>query len=168
MDDGNDGKQATPSFGVDSLSYTYMSSDQGRSRRATNGSSKHSLSSIIDRFSTAELPDLTLGRGGSGGRHRSISKEGTGTTGNQTPTRGGIHRGTKDYPHLKNGEKQERAERKGLVRTDSRSDSDDDGGGRFLGGKELDGGEGDGDLSIQDLESTPKLGMTRTFGNTPR
>jgi hypothetical protein len=94
----------------------------------TSASSKHGLSGLISSFGTSSGPDLRLHFG-----KRSISKDKMphSTDHADDGRRGGAHRGTRDYPHLRKDDVTEREERTGLVggngggSRDSESDDDD-------------------------------------------
>lgn len=90
--------------------------------RMDSAVSRTSFNTLLNKFAASDGPDLRLGP-----TSRRGSKESPAT---DDMVRGGAHRGTKDYPHLKkSAAEQEQEERRGLVVSvdDDASDSDSEG-----------------------------------------
>lgn len=122
--------------------------------------SRTSFNTILNKFATADGPDLRLGPA-----NRRGSKEGPSAV--DDLVRGGAHRGTKDYPHLKkSAAEQEHEERRGLVVhvDEDGSDSDDERGTGSVAGS---GTEGEGEGAVRRLPNIPNT-TTEYTGYPPR
>ncbi len=88
----------------------------------STGSSKHGISGLISSFANSSGPDLRLHFG-----KRSSSKDNVHPPDghHDDGKRGGPHRGTRDYPHLRKDQARETEERAGLVAS-SRSETSDE------------------------------------------
>jgi hypothetical protein len=107
--------------------------------------SRTSFNTLLNKFAASDGPDLRLGPSSRRGSKESPAADDL--------VRGGAHRGTKDYPHLKkSAADQEQEERRGLVVSvdDDGSDEDEDRGTGSAAGS---GTEGEG--TVRRLPNVP-------------
>lgn len=119
--------------------------------------SRTSFNTLLNKFAASDGPDLRLGPSSRRGSKESPAAD--------DMVRGGAHRGTKDYPHLKkSAADQEQEERRGLVVhvDDDGTDSDEDRGTGSAAGS---GTEGEG--TVRRLPNIPS-GNQGYIGYPPR